>query len=49
MCYPCSMSTLAGPDVDLLEKMLQYEPTKRIPAKKALEHPYFNVVRNKMH
>jgi cyclin-dependent kinase len=43
------MSTLAGPDVDLLEKMLQYEPTKRIPAKKAQEHPYFNVVRNKMH
>ena len=49
MCYPCSMSALAGPDVDLLQKMLQYEPARRIPAKKALEHPYFNAVRKEMH
>jgi len=27
---------------DLLEKMLQYEPSKRISAKSALEHPFFN-------
>jgi cyclin-dependent kinase len=29
--------------------MLEYEPAKRIPAKKALEHPYFNDVRKEMH
>jgi len=27
--------------VDLLQQMLQYEPSKRISAKKALSHPYF--------
>ncbi|KAF5955861.1 hypothetical protein HYC85_008717 [Camellia sinensis] len=27
---------------DLLLKMLQYEPSKRISAKKAMEHPYFD-------
>jgi serine/threonine protein kinase len=35
--------------VGLLQKMLEYEPAKRIPAKKALEHPYFNDVRKEMH
>lgn len=24
-----------------LQQMLQYEPSKRISAKKAMEHPYF--------
>lgn len=28
--------------IDLLERMLQYEPSKRISAKAALNHPYFN-------
>jgi cyclin-dependent kinase len=28
--------------VDLLSKMLQYEPAKRISAKMAMEHPYFD-------
>jgi len=28
--------------VDLLQSMLQYEPAKRISAKHALEHPYFD-------
>ncbi|KAL6858939.1 hypothetical protein ACP4OV_017941 [Aristida adscensionis] len=28
--------------LDLLEKMLQYDPVKRISAKKSMEHPYFN-------
>jgi serine/threonine protein kinase len=28
--------------VDLLSKMLQYEPSKRISAKEALRHPYFD-------
>ncbi|CAA7408017.1 unnamed protein product [Spirodela intermedia] len=27
--------------VDLLSRMLQYEPSKRISAKKAMDHPYF--------
>ncbi|WOL13952.1 cyclin-dependent kinase B2-1-like [Canna indica] len=30
--------------LDLLSKMLQYEPAKRISAKKAMNHPYFNDV-----
>ncbi|XP_051225457.1 cyclin-dependent kinase B2-1 [Lolium perenne] len=30
--------------VDLLKGMLQYDPKKRISAKSALEHPYFNDV-----
>jgi len=30
--------------VGLLQKMLEYEPEKRITAHKALEHPYFNDV-----
>ncbi|XP_019057983.1 PREDICTED: cyclin-dependent kinase B2-2 [Tarenaya hassleriana] len=28
--------------IDLLSQMLQYEPAKRISAKKAMEHPYFD-------
>ncbi|AES61074.1 putative protein-serine/threonine kinase CMGC-CDK-Pl family [Medicago truncatula] len=28
--------------VDLLSQMLQYEPSKRLSAKKAMEHPYFD-------
>ncbi|KAL6999306.1 Cyclin-dependent kinase B2-2 [Sarracenia purpurea var. burkii] len=33
--------------LDLLLKMLQYEPSKRISAKKAMEHPYFDDLDNK--
>ncbi|KAK3014332.1 hypothetical protein RJ639_008925, partial [Escallonia herrerae] len=33
--------------IDLLAKMLQYEPSERISAKKAMEHPYFHDVVNK--
>jgi cyclin-dependent kinase len=29
--------------------MPQYEPTKRISAKKALEHPYFNDVNKELY
>ncbi|KAK8960551.1 Cyclin-dependent kinase B2-1 [Platanthera guangdongensis] len=28
--------------INLLLKMLMYEPCKRISAKKTMEHPYFN-------
>jgi len=33
--------TLDASGVDLLGKMLQYDPAKRITAQKALEHPFF--------
>ncbi|VAI86081.1 unnamed protein product [Triticum turgidum subsp. durum] len=36
--------SLDADGIDLLEKMLQYEPAKRISAKKAMEHPYFDDV-----
>ena len=29
--------------MDLLKQMLAYDPNERITARKALEHPYFNV------
>jgi cyclin-dependent kinase len=32
--------------IDLLTKMVQLEPAKRISAKEALNHPYFNDIRN---
>ncbi|CAM8979343.1 unnamed protein product [Rhodiola kirilowii] len=38
-------STVPGLDdqgLDLLSKMLRYEPTERLSAKKAMEHPYFD-------
>lgn len=31
--------------IDLLSKMLVYDPGKRISAKRALEHPFFNEIR----
>ncbi|CAJ2663396.1 unnamed protein product [Trifolium pratense] len=34
--------TLKEAGLDLLAQMLQYEPAKRISAKKAIEHPYFD-------
>ncbi|KAF3486720.1 hypothetical protein F2Q69_00054813 [Brassica cretica] len=43
---PLSLSTavpnLDESGLDLLSKMLEYEPVKRISAKKAMEHPYFD-------
>ncbi|ONM03191.1 Cyclin-dependent kinase B1-1 [Zea mays] len=50
---PTKLSTLVpGLDsdgYDLLEKMLAYEPGKRVSAKKALEHPYFNDVNKEVY
>ncbi|RYR00889.1 hypothetical protein Ahy_B06g079776 [Arachis hypogaea] len=37
-----AVPTLDDQGVDLLSQMLQYEPSKRISAKKAMEHPYFH-------
>ena len=31
--------------IDLLEKMLKYNPTERITAKDALDHPYFDDIK----
>jgi len=37
-----AVPTLESTGVDLLSKMLQYDPSKRIEAKEAMNHPYFN-------
>ena len=37
-----SMKKLDAVGQDLLESMLVYDPAKRISAKKALLHPYFD-------
>jgi len=37
-----SVPNLDKDGLDLLAQMLQYEPSKRISAKKAMEHPYFD-------
>ncbi|URD93971.1 hypothetical protein MUK42_00706 [Musa troglodytarum] len=39
-----AVPTLEANGLDLLSKMLQYQPSKRISAKKAMEHPYFDDV-----
>lgn len=37
-----NVPTLEKDGLDLLEQMLVYNPIKRISARKALKHPYFN-------
>ena len=52
--FPCwkgvSLATvvpqLDADGIDLLERMLEFDPAKRISAKKALEHPYFDSIRS---
>ena len=36
------MTQLDDHGIDLLQKMLVYDPAKRIHATEALEHPYFD-------
>lgn len=33
-------------EIDLLKKMLTFDPAKRITAKEALEHPYLRALHN---
>lgn len=35
------MLTMSQPAIDLLEKLLKFDPTQRISADEALRHPYF--------
>jgi serine/threonine protein kinase len=38
----CPLETLGGlPGADLLTKLLQYDPDRRIACKTALQHPFF--------
>ncbi|KAK1287947.1 Cyclin-dependent kinase B2-2 [Acorus calamus] len=38
----CAVPHLDADGLDLLSKMLQYEPSNRISAKKAMDHPFFD-------
>jgi cyclin-dependent kinase 2 len=38
----CIVPKLDPLGVDLLSKMLQYQPSKRISAKQAMQHPWFD-------
>ncbi|CAN1799042.1 Cyclin-dependent kinase B2-1 [Linum perenne] len=43
-CLSTAVPTLDKDGLDLLTQMLKYDPSKRITAKNAMEHPYFNDV-----
>uniref|UniRef100_A0A7S3BJW5 cyclin-dependent kinase n=1 Tax=Prasinoderma singulare TaxID=676789 RepID=A0A7S3BJW5_9VIRI len=38
------ITELNADGIDLMQRMLQYDPSKRIGAKEALKHPYFDGV-----
>jgi len=38
---------LAVPDaIDLLDRVLRYDPAERLTAREAMEHPYFSVLKS---
>jgi serine/threonine protein kinase len=41
-----ALNALDNDGLDLLARMLVYEPSRRISAREAIEHPYFNEMRN---
>ncbi|KAG0366366.1 Cyclin-dependent kinase 3, partial [Gamsiella multidivaricata] len=41
-----SLPTLCPEGVDLLDQMIEYDPARRISAKRALMHPYFDTIRH---
>jgi len=42
MNLKASMKKLEPSGLDLLDQMLVYDPAKRISAKRAMNHPYFD-------
>ena len=42
-------SKITEKGVDLLKRMLDQDPNKRITAKEALKHPYFDAIKPKIH
>ncbi|KAG0205023.1 Cyclin-dependent kinase catalytic subunit [Mortierella sp. GBA30] len=43
-----TLPSLCADGVDLLNQMIEYDPARRISAKKALQHPYFDGVRQRI-
>ncbi|KAG0238278.1 Cyclin-dependent kinase catalytic subunit, partial [Mortierella sp. GBA43] len=41
-----TLPTLCPEGIDLLDKMIEYDPARRISAKRALLHPYFDSIRH---